>query len=153
MVVIPLCCPRLVSIDGGFVQDQGDRRMRFLGGQNNWRWTCMQCMRELHLEDLPLMVDACTQHQMALVIDGEHQYYTCCALYHEDVPLGIAHHIVVQEHRPALNNVEVDLMHIDLVGRANDMGEQAEVLQNLLSTYDTIEEELTLEAMLHDYSP
>lgn len=113
----------------------------------------MQCMRELHLEDLPLMVDECTQHQMALVIDGEHQYYTCCALYHEDVPLGIAHHIVVQEHRPALNNVEVDLMHIDLVGRANDMGEQAEVLQNLLSTYDTIEEELTLEAMLHDYSP
>ena len=146
MLVIPLCCPRMVVADGRFMATPYDRRMRFLGDAGNGNWTCIQCMRELRLEQLP-PIQQCPDHPMALVIDGDVRYYSCCSLYHEDVPMPLAHNINVDE-----SFEEIDAPEDDVPPMGTMLAEEATAMRAILNTYDTADEEIALEAILADYN-
>ena len=55
--LIPLCCPRVLAIDGEYVEAAADNRMRWFptwSGNGTWeaRWRCFGCGTEVGLEQL-----------------------------------------------------------------------------------------------------
>ena len=74
-LVVPLCCSRIVGqVDGQWVSDHDDKRMRYLGIQNGQMvWTCLGCDRSVLLRHLPALLNqqVCRLHgQMCYVMDA-----------------------------------------------------------------------------------
>ena len=119
--IIPLCCPRLLSVDGGFHECGYDRRMHWLGPSRtaNCNWECLRCQSvvsdELQMYDFcrwPLVEghgrvgQQCPIHgTMALAIErltGD-RYWICVGIENPlDVPMPIVGCRVIEVGPPVI---------------------------------------------------
>ena len=154
-LITPLCCPRLIpgARDGEFVPLACDRRMRYMGRiGGSMSWMCFTCHRQHQMEEDPWHNNVCPQHgMMAYVIDGDHRYFSCCDWEHDesDVPMPINHIIALEESQVEDSGGEDE----EAAAGENSVQTEADVMQQMLDSYENVEEEIALESVLMGYEP
>ena len=157
--VAALCCPRVLLVDGIFVE-QNDRRMEYMGldGNGSMHWTCLSCDGGMALNVLPTSdpVWSCPQHgRMCYVMDRRLldglPFWSCCDRRdnRNEMPFPLSHMRNLVGSRVPL--CVIDDSSGDEEMSIDDSSDELASLRHIGEAWDTREQENALTAMLNRY--
>ena len=158
--VAALCCPRVLLVDGIFVEQINDRRMEYMGldGNGSMHWTCLSCDGGMALNVLPTSdpVWSCPQHgRMCYVMDRRLldglPFWSCCDRRdnRNEMPFPLSHMRNLVGSRVPL--CVIDDSSGDEEMSIDDSSDELASLRHIGEAWDTREQENALTAMLNRY--